>query len=93
MLVQLGDRSPLFSLLSLEPAKHNSPKTQTHLEAKKIMVTEKEGLFGAIGKSYPEENATHIKLEQYFETGHEKGERKKYIKKKSKTLKKKRKNI
>ena len=91
MLVQLGDRSPLFSLLSLEPAKLNSPKTKTHMEAKQILVPEKEGIIGAIGKSYPEENAAHIKLEQYFETEYEKGIRKKYIKKNSKYLKKKRK--
>ena len=66
MLVQSGDRSPLFSLLNLEAAKPNSPKTQTHLEPKKIMVTEKEKLLEAIGKSYPVENATHIKKKYIF---------------------------
>ena len=87
----MGDRSTLFSLLNLEPVKPNSSKTQTHFEAKQILVTETEGLREAKGKSYPEENATHIKLEQYFETEYEKGTRKKYIKKKSKNLEKKKK--
>ena len=62
-------------------------QTHTHLEAKQIRVTEIEGLLEAIGKSYPEENATCIKLEKYFEIEYEKG--KKNIEKKSRTLKKK----